>query len=88
MHNTQPPQIYFAERAYLEPTTKIGPSPDEIISPVILAFDPVSDDDDDDDDDDDEAEEEEAEAPPAAAVRLRGPGRTGSSGGIITREAR
>lgn len=34
-------QIYFAERAYLEPTTMIGPSPDEIIPPVVLAFDPV-----------------------------------------------
>lgn len=33
--------IYFAERAYLEPTTRIGPSPEEIISPVILAFDPI-----------------------------------------------
>lgn len=33
--------IYFAERAYLEPTTATGPAPEEIISPVILAFDPV-----------------------------------------------
>lgn len=60
--------IYFAERAYLELTTMIGPSPEEIISPVILAFDPIEDD-----------EEEAAGASVAAAavlqqssVRLRG----------------
>lgn len=35
--------IYFAERAYLEPTTATGPAADEIISPVILAFDPIED---------------------------------------------
>jgi hypothetical protein len=28
-------------QAYLEPTTTVGPSPDEIISPFILAFDPA-----------------------------------------------
>lgn len=33
--------LFFAERAYLEPTTTIGPSPDEVISPFILAFDPA-----------------------------------------------
>lgn len=55
-------QIYFAERAYLEPTTMIGPSPDEIIPPVVLAFDPV-----------DEPKRVAGEA--AAAGRLRGPSR-------------
>lgn len=33
--------LFFAERAYLETTTTVGPSPDEIISPFILAFDPI-----------------------------------------------
>ncbi len=33
--------LFFAERAYLEPETTIGPSPDEMISPVVLAFDPI-----------------------------------------------
>jgi len=31
----------FPLQAYLEPTTTVGPSPDEIISPFILAFDPA-----------------------------------------------
>lgn len=34
--------MYFAERKYLEEATRIGPSPDETIPPVILAYDPPS----------------------------------------------
>lgn len=33
----------FTSQAYLEMQTTVGPSPDEVISPFILAFDPAAD---------------------------------------------
>ena len=34
--------IYFVERKYLQPATKIGPAPEEVIPPLILAFESAS----------------------------------------------
>lgn len=76
--------IYFAERAYLEPTTAIGPAPEEIISPVILAFDPIEE--EDDDDAARQRKQQQGEQPPAlSAGRLRRPAAGGRAD--VTREA-